>query len=290
MRYSIFAFLLYYALFSCVYAATRYKITQAILHDTTESSVLKIDNKEHIALLLELTIAPQILDSTSFNTSLSIQDSIKQDSIKAQQPNSQYKYIMLKDFIIDKTQHIATPLGSLSIKQDSILKHAYIEFSKDTALQNAMLISHDTKVYLVCFDTTQTDTDKPLAKDSDIKNLLEENSYEISSWRYFLVLGIMIAILILLYVIKLRQNRGIETSSIVLEQAKILDSKNKIALIKYGGKRYLIGINPHGITLLDSIHHDTQADKTNDIESSQTQQSFTQILSEKLLSKQSKRQ
>ena len=99
----------------------------------------------------------------------------------------------------------------------------------------------------------------------------------------------MIAILILLYVIKLRQNRGIETSSIVLEQAKILDSKNKIALIKYGGKRYLIGINPHGITLLDSIQHDTQADKTNDIESSQTQQSFTQILSEKLLSKQPKR-
>lgn len=284
MRYSIFAFLLYYALFSCVYAATRYKITQAILHDTTESSVLKIDNKEHIALLLELTIAPQILDSTSFNTSLSIQD-----SINTQQPSTKYKYIMLKDFIIDKTQHIATPLGSLSIKQDSILKHAYIEFSKDTALQNAMLISHDTKVYLVCFDTTQTDTDKPLAKDSDIKNLLEESNYEISSWRYFLVLGIMIAILILLYVIKLRQNRGIETSSIVLEQAKILDSKNKIALIKYGGKRYLIGINPHGITLLDSIQHDTQADKTNDIESSQTQQNFTQILSEKLLSKQPKR-
>lgn len=284
MRYSIFAFLLYYALFSCVYAATRYKITQAILHDTTESSVLKIDNKEHVALLLELTIAPQILDSTSFNTPLSIQD-----SINTQQPNSQYKYIMLNDFIIDKTQHIATPLGSFSIKQDSILKHAYIEFSKDTALQNAMLISHDKKVYLVCFDTTQTNTDKPLAKDSDIKNLLEENSYEISSWRYFLVLGIMIAILILLYVIKLRQNRGIETSSIVLEQAKILDSKNKIALIKYGGKRYLIGINPHGITLLDSIQHDTQADKTNDIESSQTQQSFTQILSEKLLSKQPKR-
>lgn len=286
MRYSIFAFLLYYALFSCVYAATKqYKITQAILHDTTESSVLKIDNKEHIALLLELTIAPQILDSTSFNTPLSIQD-----SINTQQPSTKYKYIMLKDFIIDKTQHIATPLGSLSIKQDSTLKHAYIEFSKDTALQSAMLISHDKKVYLVCFDTTQTNTDKPLAKDSDIKNLLEENSYEISSWRYFLVLGIMIAILILLYVIKLRQNRGIETSSIVLEQAKILDSKNKIALIKYGGKRYLIGINPHGITLLDSIQHDTQADKTNDIESSQTQQSFTQILSEKLLSKQSKRQ
>lgn len=284
MRYSIFAFLLYYALFSCVYAATRYKITQAILHDTTESSVLKIDNKEHIALLLELTIAPQILDSTSFNTSLSIQD-----SINTQQPSTKYKYIMLKDFIIDKTQHIATPLGSLSIKQDSTLKHAYIEFSKDTALQNAMLISHDKKVYLVCFDTTQTNTDKPLAKDSDIKNLLEENSYEISSWRYFLVLGIMIAILILLYVIKLRQNRGIETSSIVLEQAKILDSKNKIALIKYGGKRYLIGINPHGITLLDSIQHDTQTDKTNDIESSQTQQSFTQILSENLLSKQPKR-
>lgn len=145
------------------------------------------------------------------------------------------------------------------------------------------------KVYLVCFDTTQTDTDKPLAKDSDNKNLLEESNYEISSWRYFLVLGIMIAILILLYVIKLRQNRGIETSSIVLEQAKILDSKNKIALIKYGGKRYLIGINPHGITLLDSIQHDTQTDKTNDIESSPKQQSFTQILSENLLSKQPKR-
>ena len=284
MRYSIFAFLLYYALFSCVYAATRYKITQAILHDTTESSVLKIDNKEHIALLLELTIAPQILDSTSFNTPLSIQD-----SINTQQPSIKYKYIMLNDFIVDKTQHIATPLGSLSIKQDSILKHAHIEFSKDTALQSAMLISHDKKVYLVCFDTTQTNTDKPLAKDSDIKNLLEESNYEISSWRYFLVLGIMIAILILLYVIKLRQNRGIETSSIVLEQAKILDSKNKVALIRYGEKRYLIGINPHGITLLDSIQHDTQADKTNDIESSQTQQSFTQILSEKLLSKQPKR-
>lgn len=285
MRYSIFAFLLYYALFSCVYAATKqYKITQAILHDTTESGVLKIDNKEHIALLLELTIAPQILDSTSFNTPLSIQD-----SINTQQPSIKYKYIMLKGFIIDKTQHIATPLGNLTLKQDSTLKHAYIEFSKDTALQSAMLISHDKKVYLVCFDTTQTNTDKPLAKDSDIKNLLEESNYEISSWRYFLVLGIMIAILILLYVIKLRQNRGIETSSIVLEQAKILDSKNKVALIRYGEKRYLIGINPHGITLLDSIQHDTQADKTNDIESSQTQQSFTQILSEKLLSKQPKR-
>ncbi|WP_304150169.1 FliO/MopB family protein, partial [Helicobacter bilis] len=186
--------------------------------------------------------------------------------------------------------HIATPLGSLSIKQDSILKHAYIEFSKDTALQSATLISHDKKVYLVSFNAIPTSTDTLLTKDSDIKNLLEESSYEISSWRYFLVLGIMVAILILLYVIKLRQNRGIETSSIVLEQAKILDSKNKIALIRYGEKRYLIGINPHGITLLDSIQHDTQTDKTNDMESSPKQQSFTQILSENLLSKQSKRQ
>ena len=286
MRYSIFAFLLYYALFSCVYAATKqYKITQAILHDKAESSILKIDNKDHIALLLELTITPQLLNSTSFNTPLSIQD-----SINTKQPSTKYKYIMLKDFIIDKAQHITTPLGNLTLKQDSILKHAYIELSKDTALQIATLISHDKKVYLVIFDTIPTSTDTPLTKDSDIKNLLEESNYEISSWRYFLVLGIMIAILILLYVIKLRQNRGIETSSIVLEQAKILDSKNKVALIRYGEKRYLIGINPHGITLLDSVQHDTQTDKTNDMESSPKQQSFTQILSENLLSKQPKRQ
>ncbi len=286
MRYSVFAFLLYYALFSCVYAATKqYKITQAILHDKTESSILKIDNRDHIALLLELTITPQILDSTSFNTPLSIQD-----SINTKQPSTKYKYIMLKDFIIDKAQHITTPLGNLTLKQDSILKHACIELSKDIALQSATLISHDKKVYLVIFDTIPTSTDTLLTKDSDIKNLLEESNYEISSWRYFLVLGIMIAILILLYVIKLRQNRGIETSSIVLEQAKILDSKNKVALIRYGEKRYLIGINPHGITLLDSIQHDTQTDKTNDMESSPKQQSFTQILSENLLSKQPKRQ
>lgn len=286
MRYSIFVFLLYYALFSCVYAATKqYKITQAILHDKTESSILKIDNKDHVVLLLELTITPQILDFTSFNTPLSIQD-----SINTKQPSTKHKYIMLKDFNIEKAQHITTPLGNLTLKQDSILKHAYIELSKDIALQSATLISHDKKVYLVSFNAIPTSTDTLLTKDSDIKNLLEESNYEISSWRYFLVLGIMIAILILLYIIKLRQNRGIETSSIVLEQAKILDSKNKVALIRYGEKRYLIGINPHGITLLDSIHCDTQTEKTNDIESSQTQQSFTQILSEKLLSKQPKRQ
>lgn len=282
MRYSIFVFLICCYLFSCVYANTnKHTITQVVLHDDIESSIITnkefLENKDHVALILEFKIMPQLKDSTNFNKPLLIQETINNSHL-----NTQNKYIILKDFSIYKEQRITTPLGVIKLKQDST-KHAYMEFSSDT-IRSAMLILYDKKVYLIFFDTAISNTETISTKNSSIKNLLDENKYDISSWRYFVVLGIMIAILVLLYVIKLRQNRGIETSNIILEQTKILDSKNKIALIRYGEKRYLIGVNPQGITLLDSMQCATKTD-INDIESNlqnkqnSSQQSFTQLLS-----------
>ncbi|RDU66973.1 hypothetical protein CQA53_01530 [Helicobacter didelphidarum] len=77
--------------------------------------------------------------------------------------------------------------------------------------------------------------------------------YEISSWRYFVVIIVMFAVLAILYIVRIRQNKGQQISNIILEQAKILDSKNKVAVIRYGNTRYVIGLNPNGIALLDRI-------------------------------------
>ena len=81
--------------------------------------------------------------------------------------------------------------------------------------------------------------------------LLEE--YNISTWRYFSVIFLMLGILAVLYFIRIKQNRGYKVSNIIVEQAKILDSKNKIAIIKYNEKSYILGLNPNGITLIDKI-------------------------------------
>ncbi|TLD81212.1 flagellar biosynthetic protein FliO [Helicobacter trogontum] len=267
MRSSIFVFVLCCSLFSCVYAVTKpYKITQVMLHDNMESDIKLLlsdlfKKKVDDTLILELSIAPQVLDSIDFNKVVTTQE-----ASSATTSNTQYKYIVLEDFVIDKPQQIDTPLGLIKLRQDSALNNVYVEFNHTSTIRNAMLFAYNKKVYLVCSSTALSSRDIPLTKDSNVQSILEENNYEVSSWRYFVVLGIMIIILILLYMIKLRQNRGMETSNIILEQAKILDSKNKVALIRYGDKRYLVGINPHGITLLDSIQCDTQTKRSDDVD------------------------
>ena len=80
-----------------------------------------------------------------------------------------------------------------------------------------------------------------------------QDSYEISYYKYFLVVGVMFALLLVLYIIRLRQGRGTQVSSISIEQSRILDSKNRITVIVYENKKYVLGLNPHGITLIDSM-------------------------------------
>ena len=97
-----------------------------------------------------------------------------------------------------------------------------------------------------------------LAQDTKRNSYVASNQefgtqYEINSWRYFAVIGIMFLILLMLYAIKLKQAKGKKISTITLEQAKILDSKNKIIVIQYNDIQYILGLNPSGITFIDKI-------------------------------------
>ncbi len=293
MQRSICAFLIYLLIIvSYVYAMNeqtqQHTIIKTILHNNDTIPSIPIHNKKHMIFILELIVKTQgITPPNQDIMPLTIQNNIEINPINATkiQENTPYKYIVLKDFIVKKQQNINTPIGMLILQQHDNLKHAYIQIPNDMPIQSAALSLQNGQFYLILFDNIYnitTTNQNSFIRDSKTSNMLQESTYEISSWRYFLVLGIMIVILIVLYIIKIRQHRGIETSNIVLEQAKILDSKNKVALIRYGDKRYLIGLNPHGITLLDTLSTcDTQADTTtkNQPPHKETkQQNFMQLL------------
>ncbi|MWV61782.1 hypothetical protein DCO58_07710 [Helicobacter saguini] len=123
-----------------------------------------------------------------------------------------------------------------------------IESSKTDSSKNLQNIESNS---LKTTDSITQDSINSTNKDNKDDFLKD---YEISTWRYVSVIFVMVLILIILYVIRLRQNKGEIISNITLEQAKILDSKNKVAIIKYDNKKYLIGLNPNGITLIDKIY------------------------------------
>ena len=264
MHRLVVSFLFYAIIFSCVYAdvVQQYDITKAILHKNDINLPIPKQQQKHTILIIDLNIKQKDLQSRNA-ISLSIQqEQIKQKVGKNTQP---FKYITLQNFATNKTQHINTQFGTLSLKQGINPKDSYIQIPLNMPLQSAMLLFHDNRAYLIGFDNlyeASTISETSL-QDSKSLHVMPTTEYEISSWRYFLVLGIMIAILVVLYIIKLRQNRSTESSNIILEQAKILDSKNKVALIRHGDKRYLIGLNPHGITLLDTLQCDTQTEQAN---------------------------
>lgn len=108
------------------------------------------------------------------------------------------------------------------------------------------------------------------------KSLQDFNEqYDISSWRYILVIVVMLGMLVMLYWIRLKQRRGQKLSNITLEQAKILDSKNKIVIIHYANMRYMLGLNPHGIALIDKMPIN---DSIPDSIDSYSQTDFTHLL------------
>lgn len=94
-------------------------------------------------------------------------------------------------------------------------------------------------------DTTKPDSSS--IKDSNF------GGYEVSTWRYLALLAIMLALIIVLYLVRMRQNKGTRLSSISIEQAKILDSKNKIVVVSLSDTKYVLGLNPNGITLIDKL-------------------------------------
>lgn len=272
----VVAFLLHALVISCVYATDmvkQYDITEAILHKNDMNLPIPTQQQKHVILIIELTTLQK--DILKNITPLTIQE---KDTKPLQQT---HKYLMLQNFTTSKTQNINTQFGTLALKQKMDSKDSYIQIPNNMPLKSAILLFHNERMYLIGFDNVYevSAINEVLPQDLKPTNIMQDTTYEISSWRYFLVLGIMIAILIALYVIKLRQNKGTENSSIVLEQAKILDSKNKIALIKYGDKRYLIGLNPNGITLLDTLQCDTQIEQasTHSPHKDTKEQSFMQM-------------
>ena len=265
MHRLVVSFLFYAIFISCVYAdvVQQYDITKAILHKNDINLPIPKQQQKHTILIIDLNIKQKDLQSRNA-ISLSIQqEQIKQKTSKNTQQT--FKYIALQNFATNKTQHINTQFGTLSLKQGINPKDSYIQIPLNMPLQSAILLFHDNRAYLIGFDNLYeaSTISETSPQDSKSLHVMPTTEYEISSWRYFLVLGIMIAILVVLYIIKLRQNRGTESSNIILEQAKILDSKNKVALIRHGDKRYLIGLNPHGITLLDTLQCDTQTEQAN---------------------------
>ncbi len=175
-------------------------------------------------------------------------------------------------FSIQANMNIDTNFGNVVFekKQDSLS----IVIPQDDSINHAKFILDKNKLYLVILTNKEILQNKDIKLDSVNKQmnaesnaLLNDSTYELSSWRYFLVLGIMFAILILLYFIRLRQNRGKEISNISIEQAKILDSKNKIIVISHGKTKYILGLNPNGITLIDRLDSKQSSEiESNDIQ------------------------
>ncbi|WP_052089461.1 flagellar biosynthetic protein FliO [Helicobacter muridarum] len=113
------------------------------------------------------------------------------------------------------------------------------------------------------------------------------DEYDIGSWRYLSILGIMIALIILLYVVKLRQNKGTQISNITIKQVKILDSKNKIIIVNIGDMDYILGLNPNGMILIDKLSKSDQcldSDKNSQENSEHDISSFDNLLLKKGIS------
>ncbi|PAF42412.1 flagellar biosynthetic protein FliO [Helicobacter sp. 11S02629-2] len=107
---------------------------------------------------------------------------------------------------------------------------------------------------------SQTTASKEPPKDStSLFNTISDSispksAYDFSYSKYFMILGVMIVLLIILYIVRLKINRkkGIDISA-ELKLLKVLDSKSKIVSFKYKDKSYILGLNPNGITLIDTL-------------------------------------
>lgn len=135
---------------------------------------------------------------------------------------------------------------------DSKNSSGVIESSTHSSTSNSQSNTQEKLQNIESNDIKLPDSITKDSKENKNDDFLKD--YEISTWRYISVIAVMVLILVILYIIRLRQNKGEIISNITLEQAKILDSKNKVAIIKYDNKRYLIGLNPNGITLIDKIY------------------------------------
>lgn len=276
------AFLFYTV--ACVYAkdVKQYDIKEAILHKNDIKLQIPEQQQKHTILIIELvTTKSDIYSKSAISLDIWQEKDDKHIKDDKKEKQAKYKYLTLHNFITDKIQHINTKFGTLILKQDAGHKDSYIQIPENAPLQSAILLSHNERFYIIGFDNVYDvgAINEILPQDSKTSNIMQDTTYDISSWRYFLVLGIMIVILIVLYIIKLRQNIGTENSNIVLEQAKILDSKNKVALIRHGNKRYLIGLNPNGITLIDTLQCDAKSEQNANPQHKDTKaKSFMQLL------------
>ncbi|PAF48795.1 hypothetical protein BKH43_07630 [Helicobacter sp. 13S00401-1] len=93
------------------------------------------------------------------------------------------------------------------------------------------------------------------ANSSFFNNLSPKSAYDFSYSKYFMILGVMIVLLIILYVVRLKINRkkGIDISA-ELKLLKAIDSKSKIVSFKYKDKSYILGLTPNNITLIDTLN------------------------------------
>lgn len=278
----VIAYFFYMFIVSCLYATSKtykYDIAEVVIHKNDTVLPISTQQLKHAILIAEIITMQKEIHNSKSIIHLAIEQNKESDknlSTKSQE----YKHLLLQGFIANKTQHINTQFGTLLLQQKIGTNDSYMQIPSNMPLQSAILISHNKRFYIVGFDNIYENSIETLnLKDSKTSNIIQDVNYEISPWRYFLVLGVMFAILIMLYVIRLRQHRGKESSNIVLEQARILDSKNKVALIRYGEKRYLIGVNPNGITLLDTLQCDNKVEQMQNesIQKDAKPQSFMQL-------------
>lgn len=98
------------------------------------------------------------------------------------------------------------------------------------------------------------------------QSILSDNSYDVSPTKYISVIAFMIAIILILFLVRKKINKKKNISNLNYKQARIIDSKNKIIIIDYKDKSYILGVNPNGITLIDKIKKQKdEEEKTRDI-------------------------
>ena len=192
-----------------------------------------------------------------------------------QQQEHPYKRILLDESHIetsDSLDIIAPYLQKVTLKQkEDKLQLTFISEKNITIKASKTVDNYELRLRI---SPQQDVLEKPISSQEGTLPIKtkEENNITTSYLKMLLVLALLIGFLYLFK--KFFQNRGNTQESwlfgeksknqkITIKQQRAIDMKNRVALISYGDKEYLILLGNTNLHL-DTFHHDSQAEKAFD--------------------------
>lgn len=186
---------------------------------------------------------------------------------------------------INKLLDFKTNIGQLSVRQR---EEAVLIALKTNATYIVDVLNGKSEKEKNIIFYTLNHSSNVLNTKTKIKPLEEQNkqvinnldNYQIDTFKYIILMLIMAFVVIILYFVRKKLNKGNVYSDIKILQVKILDSRNKIIVISHKDKDYILGVNSNSITYIDSINHnDLNNEKTNEAQDlSDTSKQFKNLL------------